>query len=382
MIEQPYYVINKGWCSFNPSRTHAKYGLVCQQLLVGDTCISLSKRNNVPTKPEEASPSKPTTPQSKTSKRKELEKHLNLLNTKNQEINERKRRRWSAPDQINEKTAKKVAKTAKLANGEKREETVVATTANGVALQNGSNLQGGNVQNGGAQNGVNGGESIHSSPTQNYHPSSLPNSYYPYSTSNSSFTSHIYVSNPSTTHAVNPLPAHPINPSVTQPTHLLTKPIVSHLPLSTSHPLSSSHLPLSTSSGPVNSGPSNFSISTLSAPSQPKHDVHPYSKPYLLPPHAGSPPNFPPNASSNFAPNSNFASDSSFASTTSFLSSQISSDSYPRGSYTPPSNGGKFTPPVGTKNNFGNVGTLAKSANTNPTTSGGAVDFSKYAVQK
>ena len=37
--DHPYYVKNKGWCSFKPDLTLQKYNLKTKQLLVGDTCL-------------------------------------------------------------------------------------------------------------------------------------------------------------------------------------------------------------------------------------------------------------------------------------------------------------------------------------------------------
>jgi hypothetical protein len=38
-FDHPYYVKNKGWCSYKPSLTFQKYNLKAQQLLPGDTCF-------------------------------------------------------------------------------------------------------------------------------------------------------------------------------------------------------------------------------------------------------------------------------------------------------------------------------------------------------
>ena len=37
--DHPYYVKNKGWCSYKPSLTLQKYNLQTKQLLIGDTCF-------------------------------------------------------------------------------------------------------------------------------------------------------------------------------------------------------------------------------------------------------------------------------------------------------------------------------------------------------
>jgi|NGEPerStandDraft_6_1074524.scaffolds.fasta_scaffold07169_3 hypothetical protein len=38
-FDHPYYVKNKGWCSFRPSQTLRNYNLVTKQLAIGDTCF-------------------------------------------------------------------------------------------------------------------------------------------------------------------------------------------------------------------------------------------------------------------------------------------------------------------------------------------------------
>jgi hypothetical protein len=38
-FDHPYYVKNKGWCSYKPSLTLQKYNLQTKQLLIGDTCF-------------------------------------------------------------------------------------------------------------------------------------------------------------------------------------------------------------------------------------------------------------------------------------------------------------------------------------------------------
>ncbi|XP_060849073.1 uncharacterized protein DDB_G0275275 [Rhopalosiphum padi] len=42
--EHPYFVFGRGWASWSPAKTLAKYGLTCQRLQVGDVCVSLTKR--------------------------------------------------------------------------------------------------------------------------------------------------------------------------------------------------------------------------------------------------------------------------------------------------------------------------------------------------
>jgi hypothetical protein len=37
--DHPYYVKNKGWCSYKPSLTLRKYNLKAGQLRIGDTCL-------------------------------------------------------------------------------------------------------------------------------------------------------------------------------------------------------------------------------------------------------------------------------------------------------------------------------------------------------
>lgn len=43
-LEHPFFVFGQGWSSASPSRTLARYRLGCQQLKVGDVCISLTHR--------------------------------------------------------------------------------------------------------------------------------------------------------------------------------------------------------------------------------------------------------------------------------------------------------------------------------------------------
>lgn len=43
-MEHPFFVFNRGWSSCNPSKTLDQYGLLCLQLSIGDTCISLTHR--------------------------------------------------------------------------------------------------------------------------------------------------------------------------------------------------------------------------------------------------------------------------------------------------------------------------------------------------
>ncbi|XP_001950618.2 serine/threonine-protein kinase pakB isoform X2 [Acyrthosiphon pisum] len=44
--EHPYFVFGRGWASWSPAKTLAKYGLTCQRLQVGDVCVSLTKRSS------------------------------------------------------------------------------------------------------------------------------------------------------------------------------------------------------------------------------------------------------------------------------------------------------------------------------------------------
>lgn len=41
--DHPYYVKDKGWCSYKPSLTQQKYNIITKQLLIGDICLRLKK---------------------------------------------------------------------------------------------------------------------------------------------------------------------------------------------------------------------------------------------------------------------------------------------------------------------------------------------------
>lgn len=45
IVEHPFFVYGKGWSSYCPDGTQQKFGLKCQQLQVGDICISLKPRD-------------------------------------------------------------------------------------------------------------------------------------------------------------------------------------------------------------------------------------------------------------------------------------------------------------------------------------------------
>lgn len=44
-LEHPFFVFGQGWSSCQPHRTLQRYGLPCQQLKVGDVCISLTHKD-------------------------------------------------------------------------------------------------------------------------------------------------------------------------------------------------------------------------------------------------------------------------------------------------------------------------------------------------
>jgi len=44
-VEHPFFVFNQGWSSYCPDSTLRRYGLLCQPLLVGDRCISITQRS-------------------------------------------------------------------------------------------------------------------------------------------------------------------------------------------------------------------------------------------------------------------------------------------------------------------------------------------------
>lgn len=43
-LEHPFFVYSRGWASCSPQRTYEHYGLRCEQLAVGDVCVSLTNR--------------------------------------------------------------------------------------------------------------------------------------------------------------------------------------------------------------------------------------------------------------------------------------------------------------------------------------------------
>jgi len=43
-FDHPYYVKNKGWCSFMPLQTEQKYDIKTKQLLIGDTCLKYKNK--------------------------------------------------------------------------------------------------------------------------------------------------------------------------------------------------------------------------------------------------------------------------------------------------------------------------------------------------
>ena len=43
-LEHPFFVFGSGWSSASPNRTSARYNLQCNELKVGDVCISLTHR--------------------------------------------------------------------------------------------------------------------------------------------------------------------------------------------------------------------------------------------------------------------------------------------------------------------------------------------------
>lgn len=47
-LEHPFFVYSRGWASCSPQRTYEHYGLRCEQLAVGDVCVSLTNRLPLP----------------------------------------------------------------------------------------------------------------------------------------------------------------------------------------------------------------------------------------------------------------------------------------------------------------------------------------------
>lgn len=46
-LDHPYYVANKGWCSYMPQWTIKKYGLPTLQLSIGDVCLYLNSQEQI-----------------------------------------------------------------------------------------------------------------------------------------------------------------------------------------------------------------------------------------------------------------------------------------------------------------------------------------------
>lgn len=44
-VEHPFFILHKGWSSWNPQLTFDKFNLKCRKLKIGDTCISLTTKN-------------------------------------------------------------------------------------------------------------------------------------------------------------------------------------------------------------------------------------------------------------------------------------------------------------------------------------------------
>lgn len=45
-VEHPFFVLKKGWSSFDPQATLRRYGLLCDGLNIGDVCISLRPKDD------------------------------------------------------------------------------------------------------------------------------------------------------------------------------------------------------------------------------------------------------------------------------------------------------------------------------------------------
>ncbi|XP_059053916.1 ataxin-1-like [Achroia grisella] len=84
-VEHPFFVYGRGWSSYKPERTLARYGLRVQRLQVGDVCVSLVARKHAAPAPAPApalhSPAPPQT-------------HPENLSVKE----DARKRRWSASD--------------------------------------------------------------------------------------------------------------------------------------------------------------------------------------------------------------------------------------------------------------------------------------------
>lgn len=40
-VEHPFFVLHRGWSSWDPQQTYDKFGLKCRKLKIGDTCVTL-----------------------------------------------------------------------------------------------------------------------------------------------------------------------------------------------------------------------------------------------------------------------------------------------------------------------------------------------------
>ncbi|XP_050545287.1 ataxin-1-like [Daktulosphaira vitifoliae] len=97
--EHPYFVFGRGWASWSPSKTLAKYGLTCQRLQVGDVCVSLSKRSDAAAygKRRQQLPATNAGPLQQPPPPQTLHHHQQSAGD-DKKTGGRNKRRWSAPD--------------------------------------------------------------------------------------------------------------------------------------------------------------------------------------------------------------------------------------------------------------------------------------------
>lgn len=125
-MEHPFFVYKQGWSSCSPERSAQRYGLTCHKLKVGDVCISLTdkpktdanirqKVTNLSVPSVNVSDSNQNICADRTVKTKEgppdvaqlpsntnSDKFTNTIQSDNQAGSGKRKRRWSAPDNLSQ----------------------------------------------------------------------------------------------------------------------------------------------------------------------------------------------------------------------------------------------------------------------------------------